>query len=118
MAELTDERMAEALRFRANKEKTLTQADDEALLEQWAEFGMVIAENLQNPNLQATVRDISNQIILDKGTLSKGDQEGGASLDQQGLPPELAGQAPLPPGGGFPPGLPQGVPQGVPLPPL
>lgn len=92
MAQTTNERMVEAMRFRQNKEQGIIAKSDEDVLERIADYMMVEADSLQNPQTANAVRDTANQIIVNKSMLASG----GVAAEE--LPPEEPiGGAPLPP---------------------
>lgn len=86
--ESTDSAMLEALRYRKNKEMTMTDQEDERALEELADFMQATAEGINNPSLASKLRDIANQIIINKTDLVRGGME-----PPEGATP--AGQAPM-----------------------
>ncbi len=92
ITETTDDRALEALRFRANKETTLTAQEDELALEEVAEFIHVSAEGVQSDNLRSLLRDMANAILQNKAALARGEaqqpQAAQPDVGAQGLPPE------------------------------
>lgn len=107
MPETTDESMLNALRYQQNKEVNMIEREDATLLEEIADFIMAAAPQFKNPSLMEAMRDVANQIVLNKDTLAKA-----APAQQEQM--AAGGQAPMPPpgmveGGAMPPQPPAGM---------
>ena len=96
MVQTTNERLVEAMRYRQNKEGGIVAKSDEDVLERIADYMMVEADNLQNPQTANAVRDTANQIILNKSMLAAGGVAA-EELPPEPIPGELPAGAPLPP---------------------
>lgn len=107
MAETTNRRALEALRFRAGKETSIKSTRDEDLIEEIADFVMITTDQFENPNLQTIFRDIANRMIAEKSNLARspsGEEDRLAEEQRLGQAEALgAQQAPIPPVGGLPP---------------
>ena len=106
MPELTDNKMGEALRFRANKEASARSKTNEDLIQEIADYTMATSQEFDNEQLRSMFSDIANEMMTNKSVLATG---GGAT------PPDAVGGVAPPP---IPPGMgPEGpvVPQGLPI---
>jgi len=94
MPETTRDQRVEALRYNANKEATMTDKNDEDLIEEVADYMMVTAQQVQNPNLASALRDAANGLISNKSALARG---GAGQEEPAGMPAGPTGGAPMPP---------------------
>jgi hypothetical protein len=94
MPEMTDPNMAEALRYRANKEGTERVASDEERIQDIADYIMATTAEFDSDQLRATFSDIANEMTTNKAQLAKGVPQ----MPEEPLPAEPA--PPMPPMGG------------------
>ena len=116
MPEITNNEVLESERFLANTEQAKRDQQDEDALQDWAEYTMVTADTVRNPNLAVRLRDLANEVITNKRMLAQTPGAGPSqamtpeqALAQQGVPGQM------PPGvmpGAMPPGMPGGLPPG------
>lgn len=110
MAETTQNETLEQQRFIANTEEQARNQDDESVLQDIAEFIMISADQVVNPNLGNELKNLSNQIVSNKTDLASTPGEDGGeapltpeeAIAQQGMQGQDPMQQGLP--GGLPPG--------------
>ncbi len=113
MAETTQNEALEQDRFIANTEEQARNQDDESVLQDIAEFIMISADQVMNPNLGNELKNLSNQIVSNKQDLASTPGESGEqapmspeeAVAQQGIQAQ-AGQ-------GLPPDVPPEVAQAL-----
>ena len=106
MAEMTDNTMTEALRYRANKEATQRAISDEDRIQEIADFIMVSSQDFDNEALRSTFSDIANQMTTNKSVMATGpgqqtpDAVGGVAPPAPPMDPGM--MPPMDPGAGMP----------------